>query len=222
MDEVTVLPYREHYFIAFSDGSWMCELCEMRLASTNDIQAVGPCQPKDSLMESFASDPPLTSPKQLPDVRQTLLDRWRKNGQYAERAKFQNRKEWTRPDGSIGRTEQFTPAFDSNALAAAELWWVTADMSALIAKAAETLPPTTLNRALVPDPFGVAYFETPLPGHSVDSGSPMPVSIIVWGVTFYNTRTGGTLIEASRAVNPMDLIPKDYVEPSITMSSYGR
>jgi hypothetical protein len=157
-------------------------------------------------------DPELTSPRQLPELRMTLLDRWRPGGDYHLAAEVVNAQ-----PRLVGKEQYlpYAPRFDGYALSQAELWWVTSDMTDLVEHAAVTLPPTTLTDDLVPHDYGLAYFARPLLGTDADgSGNPVAVHMMLWGPT--NIRQDGPNV-------PDELEP--FVEAprhkALTISCYG-
>lgn len=122
-------------------------------------------------------DVAVTSPRQMPDLRLTMLDRWRPGAFYD----FAHRQHAMR----MGRC-QGAKAFDPVALASAQLWYVTPEMSQLVAHAAETLPPTTLCDDLVPerDGFGLVVWGSPMIGTDVENLGEIAISVNLWGPTY--------------------------------------
>src|SRR3982751_252399 len=79
----------------------------------------------------------------------------------------------------------------------AKLWFVTADMCALVQAAAPSLPATTLTPGLVPhgpDGAGLAVFATPLVGRDAKAeGSEVTVQALLWGNgTYDGTHASGS------------------------------
>lgn len=120
-------------------------------------------------------------PRDLPDLRLELLDRWRPGGPLDEAQQIMNRLMAQRN----GLGDDFTAVeggFDCRALKQATLWWVTEDMGQLVAAAAPSLPPTTLVSDLMPATCGLAVFEKPLIGMSAQADEPdVQVDALLWG-----------------------------------------
>jgi len=174
-------------------------------------------------------DPELHGPKDLPDLRMLLLDRWRPDGLYGRAAELERMirlddlstirrsgRRLTELDFSL----KYAPLFDGPALARASLWWVTAEMSERIVTAAASLPPTTLNDGLPLDEFGFVLFEKPLVGlDAEDETNTIEVGAILWGRTI--VLDDGHRAYVKHGYGPdEDLRPGD--QKAMTISSYGR
>lgn len=134
----------------------------------------------------------ITGPRDVPDFRMWLLDKWRPGGDFYEMALAHRR----RPDGTIVHRDgrQVLPIdeeIEQYNLPRAALWWVTSEMAGLISHAATTLPPTTLMRDLMPDNHGLVVFAEPLMGISADSGEPIDVHAMSWSLGDIRTIDGG-------------------------------
>lgn len=119
------------------------------------------------------------SARDLPDFRLDLLDRWGPDGIFtraeaAMRAIHGGPVAGALPPGTVEGYVQ------RRALTEAVLWWVTHDMTALIAHAADTLPETTLTDELLPDDAGLVCFATPLVGTMSDTGETINTDAMVW------------------------------------------
>jgi len=154
----------------------------------------------------------VAGPKDVPTLRARLLAGWQPGAPYhltAVNALMRT------PDG---RTTPYSPAFDSTALARASLWWVTAEMTELVERAALSLPPTTLTDELVAEPWGLVAFERPLVGSDAQTGEPILVHAILWGITTFTGDDGPR-------VGPLDR-PREVWRPNeqccLTIACYGR
>lgn len=163
------------------------------------------------------TDPPIGGGRDVPELRLTLLQRWRPGAPYWQAARMMlPRDEDDLPSGVV----PFSPGFDGTALANATLWYVTEDMATLVEHAAQTLPPTTLCDALVPDDWGFAVFAKPMTGTDTHGGFGMYVWALLWGVTTINQlETGDGFAIRSMADGTR---PDDGSPLALTISCYGR
>lgn len=158
-------------------------------------------------------DPPIGGGRDVPELRTRLLERWAPGAPYWQGAQLVGH------DGPPGSTPH-APAFDRTALVNATLWYVTEDMTALIEHATETLPPTTLCDALVPDDWGLVVFARPLTGTDTQFGWGMRIWALLWGVSsIRELETGDSfalrlMTDGSR--------PDDGSPLALTISCYGR
>jgi hypothetical protein len=121
---------------------------------------------------TLPADPFPAGPRDLPDLRLKLLERWRPGGAYYRSGELDAE--------ARGETLPSGPRLECDVLARAGLWWVTGEMTQRIAVAATGLPATTLNDDLVPEPFGLVVFAEPLIGLDAEDGHPVEVHAIVW------------------------------------------
>lgn len=156
-------------------------------------------------------DIPVRGPRDVPTLRLMLLDGWRLGGPYDVSADLAVE---AGPDGRMRRT--LSPAFDSTALANASLWWATADMTALVQHAAASLPPTSLTEDLLPADWGLAVFARPLVGSAADTGDPIWVHALLWGLTMKADEQFGPLPAAIRGFDPA------APGAAVSISCYGR
>jgi hypothetical protein len=118
-----------------------------------------------------------SGPRDVPELRLTLLKGWRPDGPYA--AGFRHIvRHHPRPEVTA-----FSPGFDPPALAHAGLWWVSSDMTHLVGRSSMTLPETTLTDSLMPSPSGFAVFADPLVGTDAETGAPIAVHALLWGLS---------------------------------------
>lgn len=110
----------------------------------------------------------VNGPRDLPDFRMWLLERWRE------------------PDGVFLPFEATIAGFEAHViryeLSRAALWWVEAPMCELVVKASLSMPETTLNDSLLVDNCGLAVFAQPLIGRPIDNSGPVRVDALLWGV----------------------------------------
>jgi hypothetical protein len=66
----------------------------------------------------------------------------------------------------------------------AKLWWIGADCCELLAQAAPTMPPITLDPDLVPDVHGFAFLENPIVGRDAVHAIPISFDAIQWQPEF--------------------------------------
>lgn len=142
----------------------------------------------------------VTNPRDLPELRLHLLAQCAPGGPL-------DRLSAVLGEQTIDGTpvSEFQAHTEHYRLANAALWWVSADMSALIDRAAATLPPTTLTVDLMPDEFGFALFARPLMGSAADTGEPMAIDALSWGLGAFRDPHGATLalgITAYRLLRP--------------------
>lgn len=163
-------------------------------------------------------DPPVAGGRDVPELRTLLLDRWRP-GQLYHQAALALRS-LGNSSAYPGNVAPYAPSFDAYALARAGLWWVTADMTALVAHAAETLPPTTLHDSLLPADEGFVVFAEPLLGHSADAFEPIRVRALLWGVTSIKELEEGDAYILT-AHDGKGRLPAEVGEWALTISCYG-
>jgi hypothetical protein len=84
------------------------------------------------LLADEADDPPLNGPRQLPDLRLTLLERWQPGGRFYEMAAMTGvmHPHYPAPADAV---------FNLQGLPRVALWWATEDMTELVAHAARSL-----------------------------------------------------------------------------------
>src|SRR3954469_11735457 len=121
---------------------------------------------------TLPADPFPAGPRDLPDLRLKLLERWRPGGAYYRSGELDAE--------ARGETLPSGPRLECDVLARAGLWWVTGEMTQRIPVAPTGLPATTLNDDLVPEPFGLVVFAEPLIGLDAEDGHPVEVHAIVW------------------------------------------
>ena len=121
----------------------------------------------------------VSGPRDLPDFRMWLIDQWKPAGIFAKSAVLMAAMGIDRVvDGvPVVNTD---PNTETYALPRAALWWVTEDMTDLVAHAAPTMPETTLTDDLIPDRFGLVVFAKPLMGVMADTGEPISTDAMVW------------------------------------------
>jgi hypothetical protein len=119
---------------------------------------------------------PITSPRDLPELRLWLLDMW--HGPFAAHAAA------SAMDHDVGdpRYVHLDARTEVHFLKLAELWWISPEMSTLVRRAAESLPPTTLTEDLIPQDRPVlAFFAEPLIGSDAAvAGNEMKVRTLMW------------------------------------------
>lgn len=148
----------------------------------------------------------VTNPRDLPDLRLHLLAQCAPGGPLDRLSAVLGVSAPQVVNGTpIAEFEAHTEHYR---LANAALWWVSADMSALIDRAAATLPPTTLTTDLMPDPFGFAVFARPLTGTAADTGAPMAIDALTWGVGAYTVAHRSS---AAVGITPYRLLHPDGV-----------
>jgi hypothetical protein len=109
----------------------------------------------------------VNGPRDLPDLRLHLLDCWRPGGPLREAAAIMNPL-FRSSSGLPSDFSSVEATFDQRAIETAALWYVSDDMSALVAASAPSLPATTLTPELLPTKSGIAFFARPLMGTSAD------------------------------------------------------
>lgn len=139
----------------------------------------------------------VAGPRDLPRARDTLVDFF---GTHPYAAKL---RELDMEQGRIA-TEAPTTSLRRTRWAAqeADLFYVTADMCHLVAAAAATLPPFTLQPADLPSPHGLAWFADPIVDHDDDGWTLRAVGLLWAGAPGSVTLT--TII--SRDSIPADLL----------------
>jgi len=158
-----------------------------------------------------------SGPRALPDLRLTLLDRWRPGQPF-----------W-RGDAARERAAGHSMprlSFDSVALARAELWWATHDLSTLVEHAARTLPSTTLSDELLPGrlpnaAWGLVVFAHPLVGTDAKNGDAMLTSALLWGLCGIDERHGVTYWpEDGSTVDDDEIVDGHTLHRALTISTY--
>lgn len=144
--------------------------------------------------------PPVTSVPGVANLRDWLLERWRPGRPYWTAATFGG-------FGISGPPETYC-ANEADRFERASLWSVSADMSRLLAAAAQQLDEdVTLNTDLFEhDDWqgGFAVFDEPIVGTDAHTGEQaVPVHAILWGHSWYPRLDG------------------DGVRPGLAISSYG-
>lgn len=128
-------------------------------------------------------------PAQLPDVRNSLLDKWRPGGIYERLINSGVVRSMFHPQA----TSEKYPNEQVIALSEASLYWVSTEMVDILNSAAAGIPiDCTPNDLTFPAPHGLVYFESPIMGtdaHGIpyaeeirktaeEAGLPMPVRVI--------------------------------------------
>lgn len=109
--------------------------------------------------------PTVHGPRDLPDLRAYLVDRWRPGGPYARVAVSLLSKYDALRAPNYARWEHDT-------LQSAKLWWVGADMVDLLMAAAAGIPDdVTVADLMLPSPAGMVVFEKGLLGIDADTGA---------------------------------------------------
>jgi hypothetical protein len=118
----------------------------------------------------------VNGPRDLPELRLWLLDMWR--GPFLAHAATSVADRFM----DDPRYAHLDPHAEPHFLNRAELWWITPEMSRLVRRAAESLPPTTLTEELIPKNKVVfAVFAEPLIGTDAEiEGSEMNVRALLW------------------------------------------
>jgi hypothetical protein len=120
------------------------------------------------------------SPRELPDFRLWLMDQWRVGGHFDTYARLQP------VEVILGEPiVNVDAAVQRELLPEAELWWVTEDMTRLVEHSSTTLPETTLTMDLIPSPYGLVVFATPLWGVQSDTGEPISTDAMTWATATY-------------------------------------
>lgn len=117
------------------------------------------------------------SPRDVPALRDLLVDCWLPNGVFAATSVIM-------PSATLTQHEGAKPEFmwHLDNLPPAALYWVSADMCDLLAAAEHTVPDTTvLERELVPQRSGLVVFEKPLGGIDAQRQSNVRVDAMCWG-----------------------------------------
>jgi hypothetical protein len=165
---------------------------------------------------TLPADPFPAGPRDLPDLRLKLLERWRPGHAYHRGAQLE-----AEPLGDIPGTR--APSFDGTALAHASLWWVTAEMTRRVGAAATKLPATTLNDDLVPEPFGLVVFAEALVGTDANTeGHEIDVHAIVWGrvASFPDGRMALITRTSDGQLDDEDVLDRLGGRKALTISSY--
>lgn len=150
-------------------------------------------------------DQPLRGPRDLPDLRVDLMRRWRPGGDFFELLRLSGDRDPERPDLPAATK------FCAWALPKAALWWVSADMSSLVDRAAKSLPSTTLTRELIPDDWGLVYFASPLEGVDAElDDAVIFTQMVLWGPVFIPPADGDVST------------PRSEWLPAVQMSFFGR
>lgn len=135
---------------------------------------------------SAVSAPCPYRPGDLPDVRLELTRLWEPGKAFSLAAIVADGRQ---PGlGSLG-------GFDVDALADAELFWVSPDTCATVRAAASSYPgDTTLDPQFLPAPAGFAVFGEPFIGvDAARAGEPVRVDAICWGPVVLRSRVTGTM-----------------------------
>lgn len=126
------------------------------------------------------------SPRNLPDFRLWLRDRWK--GEFASvemQAELSGRKRGSLPDGFAQRLENAAYSARSTLLLLerATLWWVSADMVDLMLSAVSGVPDDVrLDELPLPADEGIVVFEKPWLGADAnDPEKKIEVSALLWG-----------------------------------------
>ena len=98
-----------------------------------------------------------------------------------------------RPPGDIHTSAQELARLEAERVRNGELFWVSADMTELIAAASKTMPSFTLAPADMPSPWGFMAFDKPI--HTITSpytGDDVPIVAASWGpCPFTDYESGG-------------------------------
>lgn len=116
-------------------------------------------------------------PRDVPGLRDHLLEHWLAGGSFAETSAF-TPSAWLTQLADAERE----PGYHQRTLADAQLWWVSAEMCALLAAAEASVPDDTrLDATLVPSPRGLVVFEHTLSGHDAQADRTVHVDAMTWG-----------------------------------------
>jgi hypothetical protein len=136
---------------------------------------------------------PVQSARDVPALRDTLLDGWQPGGIYDTAARIAPGTTLMELGGARPEHE-----FHLQALNRAALYWVSAEMCEVLAHAERTVPDDTiLEHELVPHHHGLVVFERPLYGLDAQtSDSTVQVNAMCWGpvnLSEYQRVIGGGL-----------------------------
>lgn len=143
-------------------------------------------------------------PRDVPNWREELHRAWAPRGSFTAMAPMIDR--------ATNGEHKMHPAWERQVTGHAALWYVGADMCALLDAAAPQLPDTVLTKDLIPDEDGLVVFESPLSGlDSEEIGlGPVMVGAMLWGPALWEydgTQMVGITIYGPYMAHPPWLMP---------------
>jgi hypothetical protein len=156
-------------------------------------------------------------PLDLPDFRLWLMDQWRPTGHFTALSRGHHRTQFAWEDCET--PGMVNPAVERHNIPRAELWWVSAEFSALIDHAARSIPSTTLTEDLLPCDHGLVVFDQPLTGVTADTGENVPIAAMSW--CRLEISDGGKYIDGLNAV-PYRFIPQGAPGPAAMVPLDGK
>lgn len=156
-------------------------------------------------------------PLDLPDFRLWLMDQWLPTGHFTHLANGHKRTQFAWENCDVAGMAN--PLVEQHNLPRADLWWVSAEMSALIDHAARSVPPTTLTQDLLPSDHGLVVFGQPLTGTAADTGEEMPITALSW--CRIEISDGGEYVDGLNSV-PYRFIPRGTPGPQAMVPLDGK
>lgn len=169
------------------------------------------------------SPPRITGPRDVPELRAWIAERWRPGGVFHQLSALGFLGEQIPTWDPRNRHAVLTAVADwqSEILAESALWWIAADMVDLIDHAAQDLPPVDYHDGLCPADPAFVVFERPLTGHDAQNPeATISVDALSWSTSRglapsgpgLPRRPGITVMAYSRATPDEVFDPANYPE----------